>query len=303
MTVALGIEQDKDGNGLSALAHRHIIKSHWLNVGIVNGLAVSGRSDLTYQVAAGVAVCSRGDTDGYTEAYWPGGQTGRVAAGGTNPRIDLIWIKAQDPTQGDSSNTVIVGVTQGVAAASPTAPAVPAGCTPLAERFVPAGVASTNSTRQSGDVNYAIAAGGSLGLLGEYWDTRDMKGDSNVGRHFYEMATTFTLPTDRLLQFDFKCVYSCSKVDAKNPAAYRSEWAVAFQLDGADLPHSAAAFCSFTPWQTHETSYTTVVKKGTHTARINSWLQYGEAPYFHYSDKGALWVGRRMQIWDRGMAQ
>lgn len=118
-TTALGIAPDSSGAGVTPLTHRQIIRAHWANTGIVSGLDVSGRGDLTYSVGAGMAVCSRGDADGYTEAYWAGGQTPAVSATGSQPRIDCIWIRANDPTQGDADNHVVIGVTQGNASATP----------------------------------------------------------------------------------------------------------------------------------------------------------------------------------------
>lgn len=114
MATALGVQPDSSGNGVTPLTHRKIIDALWTSTGIVTGLDVTGRNDLKYDVAAGVAICSRGDADGKTEAYWPGGQTTAVAAGdSTWPRIDRVWIKAHDMSQGDSDNQVVVGVTQG----------------------------------------------------------------------------------------------------------------------------------------------------------------------------------------------
>ena len=61
MTTALGVAPDPTGRGVDPPTHRRIIKAHWENTGIVCGLDVTGRSDLRYSVAAGVAVCSRGN--------------------------------------------------------------------------------------------------------------------------------------------------------------------------------------------------------------------------------------------------
>ena len=56
MTTALGVAPDSTGRGVDPPTHRRIIKAHWENVGVVCGLDVTGRTDLRYNVAAGVAV-------------------------------------------------------------------------------------------------------------------------------------------------------------------------------------------------------------------------------------------------------
>ena len=95
-TVALGIAPNTSNIGVTPLVHRRILGAQFANCGIIDGLNVTGRNDLRYNVGAGVAVCSRGDSDGKTIAYHEGGQTPAVSAGDpSNPRIDIVWICAQ----------------------------------------------------------------------------------------------------------------------------------------------------------------------------------------------------------------
>lgn len=305
MTTALGVQPDSNGNGVTPEVHRQIIAAQWHNAGIIDGLGVTGRGDLRYNVAAGVAVCSKGTADGKTLAYWAGGQTAAVSAGdASNPRIDLVWINAHNPKMGDSDNSVTVGVTQGTPAANPVAPVLPAGCTLLRSMRVPANATATSSAVAMDSINYAIPYGASLGKLGENWDRRDMTGDSTVKKYWYEQPITFTLPTDRMVEFQFKVNLSSATATSWEDTSHRTEWAVGFQLDNKDLDHSCANFVSFGAWQTHETSYVAAVPAGTHTARLRTWLQNGGAPVFHYNpstdNKDALWCGRRFIIWDRG---
>ena len=89
MSTALGVSADQDNNGCTPLDHRMIIGSNYLNCGIKNGLGVKGRSDLRYQVDAGVAVTSRGDADGKMEAYFEGGATPETTAKVIAPRNTL----------------------------------------------------------------------------------------------------------------------------------------------------------------------------------------------------------------------
>lgn len=305
-TVALGVSPDLKGVGVTPLVHRRIIAAQWANTGLVDGLNVTGRNDLRYNVSAGVAVCSRGDADGKTIAYYEGGQTGAVAAGDpSNPRIDIVWIQAHNLMEyKDSDNYVTVGVTQGSPSASLAEPTIPAGATMLRKMKMPAGATSTSSAVQMWSADYAIPYGASLGKIGENWDRRDMTGDPTVGRYWFEQEVEFSLPSDRMLELSFKCNLSSAGATSWSDMSHRTEWAVGFQIDGKDLDHSCANFVSYGAWETHETSYVTAVNKGRHTARLRTWLQYGNAPVFHYNasqgDNNALWCGRRFIIWDRG---
>lgn len=298
MATALGVAPDDSGVGVDPLTHRQIIKRHWTNTGAVGGLSVTGQSNLQYAVSAGMAVCSMGDADGYTEAYWPGGVTENAVSAGdaTYGRIDTVYMLSNT---GSPDNLVHVMVQQGSPAASPAKPALPTGGIELASMLLPAGATATSSASAYGSVNYAIAAGASVGLLGESWQRMDGSGSPTVKQHFYEQAIKFTIPTDRVLEFTFKTNFSAS--DSK-----LTEWAMQFQVDGTALDHSAVNFVSNNPWQTHETSYTTTIQAGTHTALIDSWLQNGAAPNFHYngdSTHDPLWIGRRFQIWDLWVAR
>ncbi|NMM98162.1 hypothetical protein [Bifidobacterium olomucense] len=307
--TALGIAPDDTGAGVTPLTHRQILKAHWENTGVITGLTISGRSDLTYSVAAGVAVCSRGAADGYTEAYWPGGNTPAVAAGGANPRIDVIWIRANDPTQGDADNHVTIGVTQGAASATPVKPSAPAGCTEIGSRLLPANASNTNGSTANDSVAYAIPHGAGLGLLGQNVNTADLHGDSTVRKWYYENAVQFTVPTDRVVELVHECTFAVGEGNGTTRDGWIS-WAVAaFQIDGVDIPHSGAEFqASNGVWEDHSISCITTVKAGTHVARVRNGLanssKAGLHPYFRYSENnGISYKGRTLRVWDRGVAR
>jgi len=68
-------------------------------------------------------------------------QTGAVtAAHATLPRVDIVWVRIDDPAESDGSSVpaVVAGYTAGTANASPVAPATPARCMVLAQLNVPA---------------------------------------------------------------------------------------------------------------------------------------------------------------------
>jgi len=313
MVTALGVDVDTNGNGLDALTHRQIIRQNWSNTGVAGGLTVSGRSDLKYSVSAGMAVCSMGAADGYTEAFWPGGVTEHAVGAGdaTYTRIDTVYILANT---GNPDNNVHVDVKQGTPAASPVAPELPSGAQPLAYRQMPANGSTTNSAIPYGNINYAIQAGASIGRLGEWWDkTETFTGSSEKQKVSHDFPIRFTLPTDRMVEFVFD---ACLSTTSENYI----EWATGFEVDPAStssnydycLQGSVSNFVSSSPypgasWETHSSRFITNLTAGTHTAYVASWLQNpeGVAPVFHYGGRAGhgTFIGRRFQIFDRGVAQ
>lgn len=300
---SLGTEQNSSGDGLDALTHRLILKALYPVCGIISGLDVTG-SGAHYTVAAGTAVVSSSEADGHRVAHFDGGATPNVASGdASNQRIDSVYLKADDPITDNNSVAVRVGVVQGTPSASPVAPAAPAGTLLLAQFRVPAGSTSpAGSATRIYDGRHAISFDGNLGMLGENWNKSDQKGAPTKRTNFYEQPITFTLPTDRYVSFQFHCNFSNSKYAWNDPNAKACEWAVQFQLDGQDLNHAAFNFVSYGSWTDHYAEYTTKVTGGRHVARLRTWLQNGDAPYFHYAQNNGLWVGRRFQLFDRGMA-
>lgn len=201
MSVAFGIPQAADGTGTTAADMRQIIGAKWSSQGVVSGLDVTGTTALRYDVAPGVATCSRGEADGMTEAYFPGGRTPAVAANASSsPRVDVVWMVAHDSTQGDADNLVTLGVTQGTPSASPVAPAFPTSATPLAYVTLPAGATTTaNATVQ--DVAYAIPYGASMGILLDRTDT-SYKGIAQGSGAYTFASGTILLPTDRMIDVE-----------------------------------------------------------------------------------------------------
>lgn len=67
------------------------------------------------------------------------------AAPSANSRIDVVYVKQHEKRapMSDDSDSPVFGVAQGVAAATPAAPSVPAGALALAQVLIPAGVSNT----------------------------------------------------------------------------------------------------------------------------------------------------------------
>lgn len=304
MTTALGIAQTADGTGLDPLTHRRLIQALWQNTGIIGGLAVTGRPDLSYQVAAGAAILSRSNADGYVEAYYGGGTTAAVRAGdGANPRIDTVYIVAHDALQGDADNQVSVGAVSGAAAASPQAPDLShiPGALPLANMLVPAGASSTQSATAASVVKYAVPYGAALGLLGEHIQPQNEPGDSRPNMVYDEQRIAFTLPTARIIRLVFQANISTEKQDDNA----RGGWYMTFMVDGRPLPNAGTEFDLTRTWAGKYWEFTTVLDAGSHVAQIRSHKTWGDTPYFHYTqDNGGTdqFVGRVFRVYDEGIA-
>lgn len=300
---SLGTPQNSKGEGLDVLTHRQIIKALYPNTGVITGLTVRGQANLTYHVDPGVGVASRGEADGNRIYYYGGGDTPAVSSGdAANPRIDTVWVKAQDPTKDNDLTDVIIGVEQGTPATNPTAPTIPAETTALASMRLPAGATSTSEAILVGSQDYAIPYGSSGRLLGENVNTLDQEGDSTVRKWYYENPVTFTVPTDRLVELEYECTFC-------NDSGAWISWAVgAFQLDGKDLPHSGTEWLGdHGVWETHQITYVTTVTRGTHTVRVRNGKASGSNPEVRPSFKYGLnweieYQGRTLRVWDRGVA-
>lgn len=200
-TTALGIAPDETGRGVDPLTHRKIIGSLFENPGVITGLDVNGTSGLSYQVSAGCAVLSRGASDGKVEAWWDGGTTGAVPAGDpSNPRIDAVYLYANDLEAGDPDNLVHVGVVSGIPATSPIAPSTPANALSIAQMLLPAGATSTTSATNMNEADYAIPYGTTLGVLLDVTDTTNARVDVS-GTPQTIWRGNVTVPTDRTVAF------------------------------------------------------------------------------------------------------
>lgn len=295
-TTALGIAPDSTGAGVDPLTHRKIIQGRWQSTGVVSGLAVSQRADLAYDVAPGVAVLSRSEADGFVEAYWPGGRVQTKAGDPSSPRVDAVYLVARDASQGDADSRVAAGVAQGQPSASPAPPALPAGALAVAWLRVEAGATATQGAASVQQADYAIPYGASMGLLGEYWDKRSYVGNPDP-IDFFGMACRVSVPTDRLVRVSVAVNYSSSDVTKPSEETY------AVQVDGADVPYQAARFSSQQSWETHTFEAIVELARGDHQVRLRNRHTYGPAASYHYGGDGAEFVGRRLTVWDAGVAR
>ena len=288
--TAFGVAQTSAGVGTTDTDMRKIIAAQWESTGVIDGLAVTGTTSLYYRVAAGVAVCSKGASDGKTLAYFSGGNTSTVSANSSgNPRIDCIWITAHDATQGDSDNLVTLGVTQGTPAATPAAPTIPTYATPLAQMLVPAGATTTANAHHAASVGYAIPYGASLGKLGDTtWPN-----DADYSSAITIPAQTFFLPTERLVSIDV--TLTCASTGTGDGSVY-----VRLYLDGT----LKRTFEQRTIRGVANSSFARdlwTVQAGNHT--VYATITPGLANFHAYGTGTAdSWAGQRLMTFDEGVA-
>ncbi|WP_298578711.1 hypothetical protein [uncultured Olegusella sp.] len=291
-TTAFPIRQTWDGVGTTDTALRQIVAALYPNKGIISGLKVIGTNSLAYNVLAGVAVCSKGTSDGNTLAYSEGGSLTVAANDTDNPRIDTLWITSHDATQGDSDNLVTLGVTQGTAEAIPTEPQIPTYATKIVSMLMPAGAVTTASATQNGTADYAIPYGASLGVLHSYQDTTN--GNQKPYNWKLQNAATISLPTDRILHLR----YSRSVSARKETSEY-----VAFLVDGEIVASGELTIGQF--WAVRMFDAYVTVPAGTHSIAVKDKLR-GDAQ-FNYrvaaNENGMNFLGMQFQIIDAGVVR
>lgn len=292
MSTALGVAPDSEGQGCDALTHRRVIASQWENTGVVTGLEVSGRQDLRYGVSPGAAVCSMGNADGMSIAWWDGAGSpyteNAVAAGDSAyPRIDAVYIISYT---GQPDNKVHVKVQQGEPSASPQPPEVEAGGLVVGYRMLPAGAMSTVSAMAYGDVDYAIPYGARMGRIGYGSNTSTV--DQDWSTEWWSQAPTVTrmMPTDRLVtvRFTFRASVGGEKV-----GSFYAMPVVDDQDMGDGLDECQVSYV----WARQHVEWSLVLKGGRpHTVDVLARPNLGR-PRF-------TWQGlRTVEVIDEGVAQ
>lgn len=120
---------------------------------------VTPLATMNVAVAAADFVTSKGTADGVAIFTNDGTVNVAIAAApASNSRIDVIWVRHQDSTTGDAASTPIFGVTTGVAAASPTKPAIPTGALELATLRVYSGTTAANGGSNTLTNTYQMTA-------------------------------------------------------------------------------------------------------------------------------------------------
>lgn len=289
-----------DGQGLTPASLRQILRGWWSSPGVVRGAGVTLTSGLNYQVAQGIAVVSRGDSDGYVLCEVPA----TTVATGTGPasgsRVDRVWVRQHDNTQGDSDNVVEVGITQGTAASNPSAPSIPVGALELTRVLIPQGATATSAGSYMMDVIWAIPYGVPRGLLWHDQHTFDGQGDATVNVRHVDSQGSFNLPTDRYVTFETQQCISTWPGSASGDDTKQGSILSEIVLDGQLVSGTEMVYT--TAYATHEWRWTppTPLQAGTHTIAYQSSFRWGYPPYYHFVNN--TWPGRLYMVHDAGIS-
>lgn len=121
---------------------------------------VTGKANMSFDIAACNPVTNRVAGEGvYRFAATGVTNVETTAAPSSNSRIDVIWVKQNDQSKGDANNLAVAGVTQGTVAASPVAPAIPAGALELARATVGANITATTAASITQTFRYTSLKG------------------------------------------------------------------------------------------------------------------------------------------------
>lgn len=202
------------------------------NTGILYGLDVTGTSGLAYNVGAGAAVCQRNAQDGYSIAWSDGGRV--TAPEGGAGGVDVVWIRANDASQGDPDNSVQLGCSRGAA---------PSGCVPIAYRQAPAGSSATESRPATGArVDYAKPRGAANGLIAYGVVDAAYMVDEDQAWH-EQVKVSFALATNRHISLRWKAFASVGEDPGQAANDRMGSYYIQFRLDGqikGDMTHSGS---------------------------------------------------------------
>ncbi|RRJ85897.1 hypothetical protein EG850_10940 [Gulosibacter macacae] len=299
MPTGVGIDAMTVGGnivGRTALDDRMLVRSGFHNLGIVMGCRVTGSATaMAYVLDSGadpvsVAVASRGGADGATTFPIASGTVTTTAAPASGSRIDLIWARQNDPSKGDADNLVTSGVTQGNAAPTPVAPALPAGAVELARALVPSGATRGSATTLTPGPR-AIPYGASLGVLHSFRDVRNSAlpdAVETVG------AGSFVLPTARTLEFRIMPSLMPTASGARGAQFFRAA------LDDIDR----ATFVAQVDGASTQTFiWTAEVPAGEHTVAYKRLKRDGQSARGLYGAyQGEVYQGTVFQVIDLGAA-
>lgn len=123
------------------------VRTGILQTAAAGGNIATGTGTMAVAIASADFVLSRSVNDGAYRLSNLGVVNVTLAgAPASNSRYDVIYVKQNDSTAGDSTNDAVFDKVTGTAAASPSIPAVPSGALAIATILVPAGVTSTTAT-------------------------------------------------------------------------------------------------------------------------------------------------------------
>lgn len=257
MSGAFGVSQNSTGIGLQARDLRKILEGLYPSKGLISGGKVTGNQNLTYHISDAVGTYSRGTSDGVSLFYLSATDTPAVHAGSTQPRIDTVWVKVDDPELDDDIYNVRVGVTEGTPAQAPVAPTISPTVTRIMDMQVRPNVTnlSTGST-PVGDYDYMIPYGSLMGRLGYAATTGSGVAPTWSSTIQQQVSlTTDYIPTDRMVKITWQYRASTTSSGIGSFVAF-------LYVDGVQVSDGADECAVFEPWATQSVSWNVNLKGG-----------------------------------------
>lgn len=281
--------------GRSALDDRLMVYADYTSLGLIRGGKVStSSSGMKYTIGHGnanmsIAVASRSAADGATKFPIVAQTVNTTAAPASGARIDVVWARQNRPDLGDADNSVVAGVTQGAASASPSTPSIPAGAVVLATYRVPSGITATSGASLVSVGPQAVPYGAALGVLAEKIYNLNESPIPAGRNQIITVPLTFSSPRNIALQ-----VTGSAK-------ATSSKWSEALYqvfIDGVDKRQMRFLLDSETDTSLFQYTEYETVSAGTHTFRLDTLMPHGGGRYMYSAGK---WPGQKLTIVDLGV--
>lgn len=218
-TAGFGVDRTSSSSGTNSSDIRKI-QGGLYSPGIISGCTVTtSPGSMSYTINAGVVAIA--PTSG--EIILAPVETTVISSGTASSRTDIIYVRQNyptDPAPNNNSN-IVVGV----------ATSLPTRALEIARFNISSGQTNTNQAVRTGNINYSIPYGGSLGIL-HYWQNT-YNGQLSIPL-LREGHGTFDLPTDRRVRIIMRAVLSAANAGGFDNSKY-CEYGWIFNVNGGDM--------------------------------------------------------------------
>lgn len=293
MPTGFGVGNDANGTGTTPDDIQTITAAEYATAGIIKGCEVTTSTNMSYNIVEG-AVVIRLSAGRMIRVPVQAQNIPTTAAPATGSRADLIYVKQNFPAT-DGNNAVVVGV----------GTALPANSVEIGRRIIPAGITSTAQSTATGNRIYAQLTGASRNLLATHRDT-----DTTVrkpGEVITRGATSFVLPTDRLVEFRMTGVIAAENWNTRTTANPFGQWGtvkIKLYVDDTVQGTWEQYFDTFN--RAASISHLIEITPGVHTVRYTFETAYTppsmSGNWRVISGTAENYPGLRFHILDRGVA-
>lgn len=294
MATGWGVGNDAMGNGTTPDDVQTITAAEYATAGIIKGCEVTTTSSMAYNISAGAVVVKISTDRMVRVPVQAQNNIPTAAAPATGSRTDIIYVKQNFPAT-DGNSAVVVGV----------ATTLPDNSVEIGRRIISAGNTATSQGAAAGNRIYAQLTGASRNLLATHRDT-----DTAVhkpGEVITRGATSFVLPTDRLVEFRMTGVIAAENWNTRTTAAPFGQWGtVKIKLYVDDTVQGTWEHYFDTFNRAAAISHLIEITPGVHTVRYTLETAYTppsmSGKWKVVSGTAENYPGLRFHILDRGVA-